>query len=236
MHSSERLKITMGLLLLTLCGALYAIPTTRSLVLSIDEQAFYLLNGSLQSNTYWASVWFYMNHNVEKYMNMVVFIFLNIYIITKEESDKRLIMVWNLLLLFVFLQIAIILKDGVLFKLLEIERASPSRVLTPFISLSEMFDSQNVKTSSGSSFPGGHAFAAAFWAFYTCTFVKRKFWPLVWVVAVPVMIGRLFSGAHWLSDVVVSLILAWAFVSAFVYTTANIKLASALRKCLYYKR
>lgn len=112
------------------------------------------------------------------------------------------------------MQMAFLIKDVIFVTILELKRQSPSMVLKPFINLSELFDSTSVKISSGSSFPGGHAFSAAFWAIFTCTFAKKKYWILVWAVAFPIIINRLFSGAHWLSDVVVGVLLAWFMVSA----------------------
>ena len=203
--------IPFGLLGLCLIG--YLVPQLRSVVLYIDEQAFYLINGSLRLGYYWQLLWFALNHNYEKTLNLVAFLLVNLFIIFNEPKKLRKSLVMNVFALIIFMQFAFLLKDAFFVTLLELKRQSPSQVLQPFINLAELFGTTDVKIASGSSFPGGHAFSAAFWAIFTCGFANKKYWPLVWAVAVPIIINRLFSGAHWLSDVVVGVLLAWVMVA-----------------------
>jgi membrane-associated phospholipid phosphatase len=198
--------------LLAICLAIYMIPALLSIVLLVDEKAFYWFNGSLDIGYSWQLLWFYMNHNYEKNLNLVVFVLINVLIIINQPKETRKKFVVHFLWLIMFMQIAFLLKDLLFVKILQVKRLSPSLTLQPFISLSELFSSNEVKVVSGSSFPSGHAFSAAFWAIFTCSFVQRKYWPLIWLVAVPIIMNRLFSGAHWLSDIVVGVLLAWVMV------------------------
>lgn len=214
--------------LLGLCLVAYLTPQLRSAVLYIDEQAFYLINGSLRIGYYWQLLWFALNHNYEKTLNLVVFLSVSLFIILNEPKRMRKKLVINVVSLIIFMQFAFLIKDAFFVTFLELKRQSPSQVLHPFINLSELFATNNVKIASGSSFPGGHAFSAAFWAIFTCGFANKKYWPLVWFVAIPIIVNRLFSGAHWLSDVVVGVLLAWVMVVA-SYWIKN-KLISAINR------
>ncbi len=215
-HSQIHVRqLIISIALLAICLVIYSSKPLLAAILDIDKRVFFALNGSLKSGGYhWQLLWFYLNHNYEKTLNLVVFLLVNLFIIYNEPKSSRSKLFIHLLSLILFMQMAFLIKDVIFVTILELKRQSPSMVLKPFINLSELFDSTSVKISSGSSFPGGHAFSAAFWAIFTCTFAKKKYWILVWAVAFPIIINRLFSGAHWLSDVVVGVLLAWFMVSA----------------------
>ncbi len=199
-------------ILLGLCLIIYLVPQLQMAAVFMDEQAFYFINGSLEFGYFWQCLWFALNHNYEKTLNLVAFLLVNLFIIFNEPLKTRKNLAANVVALIIFMQFAFLLKDAFFVTFLELKRQSPSQVLQPFINLSELFGTNKVKIASGSSFPGGHAFSAAFWAIFTCGFAKKKYWPIIWIVAIPIMINRLFSGAHWLSDVVVGILLAWAMV------------------------
>ena len=65
--------------LLAICLAIYMIPALLSIVLLVDEKAFYWFNGSLDIGYSWQLLWFYMNHNYEKNLNLVVFVLINVF-------------------------------------------------------------------------------------------------------------------------------------------------------------
>lgn len=223
-------NLTLSFTLLALIIATYIFQPLYSFATYIDEEAFFMFNNSLSNNYYWQLLWFCMNHEAEKYLNLLAFVLVNVYIVSREPEESRIILTWHLLMMFIFMQIAFIIKE---YLFLDNSRLSPSLVLQPFVSLSEVFSSDQVKIESKSSFPSGHAFMGAFWAIYTCTFIRKKYWPLVWGIASLFIVNRLFSGAHWATDIVSGIILAWVLVSIFVYTPIQFYSTKFFRKILY---
>ncbi len=98
-------------------------------------------------------------------------------------------------------------------------RDSPSLVLKSTCLLSESVPWLKVKESSHWSFPSDHAFIILQWASFMFVFAGYRIGILALLTSTFFILPRLFSGAHWLSDVVVgSLPLALIVVSWARYT------------------
>ena len=116
--------------------------------------------------------------------------------------------------------------------LLEVKRHSPSLVLKPFISLTDIFNNPLVKTISKSSFPGDHAFVTACWAIITWFYASDGYRKVITFVSVIIISARLVGGAHWFSDVAFSLLFAYFLTSYLIGTNLWEKITKSLEKAL----
>jgi len=98
-------------------------------------------------------------------------------------------------------------------------RDSPSLVMQLPCLLSETIPWLKVKVSSHWSFPSDHAFIILQWATFMYVFAGKKIGALAYLSSIFFILPRLFSGAHWISDIFAgSLPLALIIVSWARYT------------------
>jgi membrane-associated phospholipid phosphatase len=188
---------------------LWFFPLTHPFCQKIDQTTFYTLNGSLVSNVWWQRFWGILNHRREVILNLILAAILNILAIAvTTKSEQRKIRIKQVFYFWIFFEIGFMLQDGIFNHWLQIARDSPSLVLQPVARLSALLNNPSIKDTSAHSFPGGHAFALVYWASFTFLCAPKK-------IAIPGIIisfilcsARLFSGAHWLSDVLFASLLA----------------------------
>jgi membrane-associated phospholipid phosphatase len=207
------IHIIVSLFLLITAWVLWYVDVTHQLIVRVDTCFFRLLNDSLEGKSLWSYIWMLMNHPSERWANVVAMLSVHILIIIFTPKGHRKALTKILMLYWVLIQIGILLQHFIYHQLLEIKRNSPSMVLEGAIKLSELYKNPTIKDASPSSFPGGHAFAVLFWAIYTLYHTSKRYWTLIISVASIIALGRLFSGAHWLTDVVYSGLSAYLMFS-----------------------
>jgi Kdo2-lipid A phosphotransferase len=196
-------SLTLYSLALILLSLSYFTPITSSLWNAIDEKCYYWFNNSLIDSPSWRYFWSILNSRVGDWISeMIPLILLGVAIFELKGKERVKKSYESLFLLLVVTITLIFINKLFLIKILHIERLSPSLVLTPGISLSEAFPYLNNKDASWQSFPGDHAtriFLCSFLMFSICR-------PLLsWIgflTGCIFILPRLFSGAHWLSDII----------------------------------
>ncbi|MBT6275764.1 MAG: phosphatase PAP2 family protein, partial [Chromatiales bacterium] len=83
------------------------------------------------------------------------------------------------------------------------ERFSPSLVLEPVVRLSTLITEVKVKDASGNAFPGDHGTAVMLFTCFIWAFAGRRRGLAALGVACFVVLPRMVSGAHWITDLLV---------------------------------
>ena len=192
-------------------------PITQPFCKQLDIWIFEAFNGSLTYG-WWQKFWGILNHRREVTVNLIFAALLNVWAIgsTKNKS-LRVIRIKQLLYFWICFEIGFTLQDVIFNKWLCVQRDSPSLVLQPVIKLSEILQNINIKDSSTHSFPGGHAFALAYWASFSWLISPKKIAFISVLFAGLLCFPRLMSGAHWASDVLFSILIALLWLSWTLY-------------------
>jgi membrane-associated phospholipid phosphatase len=112
-------------------------------------------------------------------------------------------------------------------ELIDMQRVSPSLVVTPCVRVSHEIPWMKIKDSTHSCFPGGHAVTLLFFATSYTFFAKRQLGAYAIGYSLFRCLPRLILGAHWLSDIlvgsttVVLLSLSWTLCTPFHIWAAN---------------
>ena len=96
-------------------------------------------------------------------------------------------------------------------KILNLHRDSPSILISGSLRLSQILSNINIKDYSNNSFPAGHALVLIYWALFVNLYATNIIKIISVVVCIFLVLSRMISGAHWLSDTVFSLILGWVY-------------------------
>ena len=188
-------------LLLIFLLTFWFLPLTHPFCRFVDEQAFIWLNQSLTWSKTWQYLWGYLNHPAENWLNLIVMLsinFLGVAALTPKDRSRALAMV---LYFWFFFQLGLFCTHALFSDLLAIERESASLVIKPFVKLSNAIGVQ-VKDYSDNSFPAGHTFVLIFWANFTSLYAPKFYRYAAYFVAGLLCFPRLFTGAHWLSDII----------------------------------
>ncbi|MEH6474299.1 MAG: phosphatase PAP2 family protein [Sneathiella sp.] len=167
----------------------------------VDEATYYLFNGSLNADPFWAKFWGYLNVHEANYAAgaFMVLILGWYFLFTKDEILIKRLSAVTAVVLMVGLGV-IVAKTG--FR--DFERYSPSLTLTPFVDLNLLVDGIRAKTQSRNSFPGDHGVTTIIYSSLVILLLKsRSLVVLATLFALANNLPRLFGGAHWLSDVIV---------------------------------
>ncbi len=168
---------------------------------SVDNATFFALNGSLTQGSAWSIFWAYMNIDLANVLAGVFMVVLLLYYVATNPDDTlpRKLASFTVIALFVCLGI-IISKSG--FR--DFVHHSPSLVLEPFNDLNKLTEGIEAKVRSRSSFPGDHGVTTFIYSLLVVLLIKsRTIATLAVLFALLNNLPRLFSGAHWLSDVLV---------------------------------
>ena len=195
---------------IVICLILWFCPLTHDVCQKLDADIFFSLNKTLSWSTCWQKIMGILNHPNEARLNVFIMVGVNILAIFSLEREKRLKVFLFVLYFWFFIQIGLFVLHAIFSDLLEISRDSPTLVLTPFVKLSEVL-SHPVKDHSSISLPAGHTFAVIYWAGFTLLYIPKKLRMLIYLISICLILPRLFSGAHWASDVVftTTISLAW---------------------------
>jgi membrane-associated phospholipid phosphatase len=174
---------------------------------------------------YWAYFWGYLNHPVENWLNLVCMLAINILIITLEPDKANKIKTGLKVIYFwIFFQLGLLILHWIFKDLLHINRLSPSAVMEPLVKLSEVLHNPDIKDSSRNSFPAGHTFVAVYWLGFTLLSTKNKIISIVTIIIASLLIlPRLFSGAHWFTDILVTTILSLIWLVLALLTLDKIR-------------
>ncbi|PCH57598.1 MAG: hypothetical protein COC15_00795 [Legionellales bacterium] len=202
-------------LILLLAIALWYFPYSQQIWLAVDGAIFNILNGSLVDAPKAQFFWGMLNHKREVWLNMVAALGISSYAIYANAPGTRLKLLLRITYFIIFLEVALWIQNYIVDDVLLIMRHSPSLELKPHVMLSKVLNNPLIKDSSGtqSCLPAGHAFALLYWAGFTWICCKRNIGYVALALALFLCLPRLFSGAHWFSDVVVTGVLAWIWVS-----------------------
>ena len=196
----------------------------------IDSQAFLVLNGSLLDDPLLQTFWGLLNHKRESFFNILMALIINgITLLCTRDPKLRKIRFFKLLYFWFCFEIGFLAQDWFFHTYLHIQRLSPSLVLTPVYRLSKILNNPLIKDFSINSFPSGHAFAMIYWSSFTYVCSPKKVGIPALCLGLFFCIPRLVSGAHWLSDVVFSALLALAWL-ALTLKTPIYRLLNLLKK------
>ena len=147
------------------------------------------------------------------------------------RRDQRIHACFHLLIvLLILLVIRTIFEDTV--EVLEWRGKSPSLTLQPAYLLSEMYPSLHPKDMSKDSFPGDHAGVLMAVA---CFLLLHRVNLIVLMLTIIFIMSRMFSGAHWFSDVAVGgVFIASLSIALGFFTAPPKKWAEKLTKRFYH--
>jgi len=199
--------------------ASWAWEPTRLFWDRFDDQIFFLLNQSLESEA-WKAFWAVASLRPMDIVTGLVMLLL----VIRQDWGFDGSSAWRALFGFCAL-VVLLLVVRVAFSAsvaaLEWQRASPSLVVEDAVHLSELFPDWEVKDASSRSFPGDHASVALLWSLFLSLFVRGRRLLIVWILALLFMAPRLVAGAHWSSDdfvgglTVALLTMAWGFYTPY---------------------
>jgi membrane-associated phospholipid phosphatase len=206
------LKISLVVVLLALSVNCYTFNNPYyNFVFWLDSEVFFLLNGSLQYNKYWAFFWGYLNHFNETYLNLIPVSLLLILLLKRAGCSFKECL-FRIAYYFVTLQLVIYFHKHVY----TFMRISPSYFYPDnFVSIVDLLNNQNLKWNSHHSFPSGHSLALFYFFFFVQSMRDHLMTKCSLFIAVFFSIPRLFGGAHWLSDILYSILLAYFFFLVF---------------------
>ena len=190
-------------LLLTLLGALLLAswywPVTRVLWDAIDQSIFFSLNGSLV--TYPETQFFWAVAN-ERTFDLVPGLLLLSLLAWHAFSGPRddWALRWADCLFMIFY---IVLSIQLWHLALDVDRQSPTLVLSPAHRLTELVPAIDAKDESDRSFPGDHATVMWMVTGLFCFIAGRKHGVIAAVIALIFIWPRIVGGAHWFTDVAV---------------------------------
>ena len=203
----KALQLTKSMLLVVGCLLLWFLPLTSDLCRLIDRETFKFLNHTLTYSHAWQLWWGYLNHPYETWLNLIFMVTLNLVALYSLPAYKRPKAFAMLLYFWFFFQFVLLFTHKFFADFLDIHRDSPSLIITPFVVLSESLG-MHLKVASCHCFPAGHALVLVFWAKFTKLYAPRWINILAMITVIVLSLPRLFSGAHWLSDIIFTIFYA----------------------------
>ncbi|MEZ5435814.1 MAG: phosphatase PAP2 family protein [Pseudomonadales bacterium] len=212
-----------GFILCQLLGlgllASWLFPATRSLWDAADKAVFFTLNGSLHpAPSPWGEFWALLNFRLMDLLPLFALLpFLLIPDVIIPRAQRATACIHLALILLCMLVIRVVFKE--ITEALDWRAYSPTRTLQPAYFLSEMYPHLNPKDASSNSFPGDHAavlmIVTSFLLLQRINRWSAYFLLVFCLFAIP----RMFSGAHWMTDVVVGGTLVATQTMAYGYYT-----------------
>lgn len=210
LEDSKLKACSYAMLALLVMALVWFLPFTHPVCEWLDRETFILLNKSLVGRKTWQQFWGVLNHPNENWLNLVVMVGINFYGVYKLPKNNKLKGIGLVLYFWAVFQLGLFLSHAFFgHSFLDINRESPSYLITPFVYLNEALNNPNIKIMSASSFPAGHAFVLIYWMLFTRTYVSGFLKFLTYFVAILLLFPRMISGAHWMSDIVFTTFLAY---------------------------
>lgn len=195
-------RLTQYALLVGICLSVWFSPITHSYCTWLDAKTFEVLNSSLLHSRAWQLLWGYLNHPNESWLNVIFMLAINIIGIYSLPHIRRRAATAGVIYFWLFFQLILLFTNKFFSVWLDIHRASPSLVITPWVLLTDSLNIAGLKVSSSNSFPAGHALVLIFWVKFTTLYSKPWVHKIAWLTVLMLILPRMFSGAHWLSDVI----------------------------------
>ena len=191
-----------SLLLLPFLVLSWFLPITHHVWEYIDNNTYLWLNSLLvnrpflQNATAWINSrygdWFYEAIMLGTYLAYIAF--------PGDKSRRRRIL--NMVCVLTCIALTQFLINKMVFcKLLSVTRQSPSMILGGQVDLS-VFDYPNNKVISYNSFPADHATTLFLCSFFSWRHFHKPVAAGITIFSILLVVPRLASGAHWLSDVI----------------------------------
>ncbi len=182
----------------------------------LDLQCFLFLNGALH-NKFAQYFWGILSHKNESWINIIVMVAINFLAVFMIPQTKRLKAVAIIFYCWISFQVVLLVNILIFQKILHIHRDSPSIVIDGAIRLSMILNNTNLKDYSNNSFPAGHTLALIYWALFLNLYATKKIKIISILVCILLIMPRMITGAHWLSDTICSLILGYMYFSFTVW-------------------
>lgn len=217
-YASSNLK-----LLLLLAGLIlfYVIFPDFCKMVDINSSLFlnkYLLNSKVSQ--YFFGI---LSHRNESWINVIVMLGINLISIFfikhnnlphKECRTKSILIILYCWLSF---QIVLLINNIVFQKWLQFNRVSPSLIIPNFIRLSQVLNNAEIKDYSHNSFPAGHALILIYWILFINLYANKWIKLISCLLGILLVLPRMVTGAHWLSDTIFSILLGWIYFNLSVW-------------------
>lgn len=180
----------------------------------IDAECFLFLNKNLLSNKFSQYFVGILSHKNESWINVIVIVGINIFsILMLNKTPNNARSKANAIVIYCWISFQIVLLINILIfqKILHIHRDSPSVVIFGALRLSKILNNINIKDYSNNSFPAGHALVLIYWALFVNLYATSFIKIISWFICVLLILPRMITGAHWLSDTIFSLLLGWMY-------------------------
>ena len=189
------------LVLLSLLSLSWFIPLTQQYWQHLDTHTYFLLNKSLIGHSFLqqAAAWINSRYGDWLYESIIVGTYL-IYI-ALPTSQSRKAKAYNMLQAMLCIVLVQIINKMIFCELLSLTRHSPSMTLERYVDLSA-FSYPNNKVISYNSFPADHAITLFLCSLFSWQHFNKPIATGVTVLSLLMILPRLASGAHWLSDVI----------------------------------
>lgn len=185
----------------------------------IDAEYFLLLNKNVLNNRFSQYFWGLLSHKNESWINVIVMLGINILSILMmhqsiannknfNNTKKR---VWLVVYCWLSFQVVLLLNIVIFNKILHMHRDSPSIIFAQSIRLSDRLNNINIKDYSNNSFPAGHALVLMYWLLFVNVYASKAIKIISLLIGLLLILSRMITGAHWLSDTVFSLLLGWVY-------------------------
>ena len=199
------------------------------------------LNQTLLWHPAWAKLWAILNHHHESWINVIAMVGTNLLLLAGQpkyaaQAPQRKLAFFRVIYFWLCFQLCIVLTQWIFQGGFHIHRLSPTLCLDNMNLLTSLTGLDNIKQISSNCFPSGHALVAVYWGLFTWPLTRtlqnnKLFWQaIVLLISFTLCTNRLFSGVHWISDVLMSSILAsfYYFVAASLWPKPNkVQLARA---------
>ncbi len=194
----------------------------------LDLDVFYCLNGSLSAPGLWRDALAVANTRLFDLIPAIIMIVIYSFFVfgcDKKEMRRRIV-------LGAFMSIYMLVSVQAMAKLVfTFDRRSPTRTqsVTPPVRMSQLYD-WKLKDRSKNSFPGDHASVLLIFTGFICFYGRKKRYIIPAVAAAIIFsLPRMFSGAHWFSDIAVgSASTALIFLPIAFYTPLTDKCVAVL--------
>lgn len=193
---------------------------------SIDQNLFFILNGTLSEDNGWTRFWAWANVRIMDLiplMIMLVSLTFPGFGIKRDRLQQAIIGFILLLVLMFFV------REGVanFTKAAELSGKSPTLLLEPAYRFSQIVPDIPAKDSATSTFPGDHATVVLTWAGFMMLNARSWLSLSALFLAVLFMLPRVVGGAHWASDNLVGgafsamITLSWAFCTPIMHIATS---------------
>lgn len=189
--------------------------TIRALWDHADRAVFFTLNGSLVGHPLWQNVWAIGNNiSIDIVMGLCIVSLFYLY----AASENAAFALERICIFLLMCTMAVTAKLCMRF-LSDNERFSASAELEPALHLSEYVTWLKTKDLSNDSFPSDHGTLLMLAVAFLWFFAGKRYGRPMLLLAILFCLPRLFSGAHWFTDMAVGSFTVTLVVSALTLCT-----------------